>query len=439
MENKDKYDLLMEKYPILFCQRNKSQMETCMCWGICAGEGWYESLDELCNSLEELNCKFKIYGLRIQADQVKSKYAGLRFYYSIIMERNVFTKTLRFPFKFFADYIENHVDFQYKKVIDEPEQIKYFWHEITEKEYEEEINKSNLSYKLEEKNGKYYRKSELKCAAKSHKELMNHFFINKVFNFFRKIQFKIESIPFSQNKIDNANLLNKVVESLIEQAEQKCWNTCEWCGKYDAVGHEIVTTSGWITRICRECAKKHEDKKVKQFDESNNEIYNPRIVNYDTCYDFLDKFNKRKFIYNGVWFDSIWSAYYYNLFKKSNIPEVQNLSDYFSYIEKATPEYYYIIGEKQVRHYQVADDLDLMEEIIKSKYLNEYIKKDFMSTSGKSLIYFNKNCDNYWGSCLCDKCKNIIKNNNLGKIIEKVRDKVTNEGEFNNENGDIEK
>ena len=126
MENKSKYDLMMEKYPILFCQRNKSEMETCMCWGIEADEGWYEPINELCKSLEMLNHIFQHHGIRIQADQVKSKYAELRFYYSIIMERNAFLRTIILPFKSIINLVDKNIDFKYDKIIDKPEGIEEF-------------------------------------------------------------------------------------------------------------------------------------------------------------------------------------------------------------------------------------------------------------------------------------------------------------------------
>ena len=346
MENKSKYDLMMEKYPILFCQRNKSEMETCMCWGIEADEGWYEPINELCKSLEMLNHIFQHHGIRIQADQVKSKYAELRFYYSIIMERNAFLRTIILPFKSIINLIDKNIDFKYDKIIDKPEGIEEFWHEISKEDYDNKViiewqqiedNKS----KFKEENGKYYRSGYMRCASKFHYELKNHFIFNKIKVILQNIKNKIEQIPFSKKKIYYMNSLDEIVDGLIIKAEQKCWNTCEWCGHYDSLGHDIITKKGWLTRICNKCAEKYEDNQVKSFDLAHGREYSPRIVYFDSCYSYLNKFDNSKFKFNNIWFDSIWSAYYYNLFKSNPLPEIQKLSDYFNYIEKASSEYYY--------------------------------------------------------------------------------------------------
>lgn len=259
-EEKDKYDLMMEQYPILYCDRNKSEMESCMHWGISAGEGWYKPINELSQTLEELNHKFKIYGVRIRADQVKSKYAELRFYYSIKIERNIFIKIISFPIKLIINFINKNVDFKYEKIIDKPAHIEEFWREISKEDYDNkkiiEGVKNEFGYKFKEENGKYYRNGSLHYSDTFHYELKNHKFIDKIKRFFQKIEFMIERIPFSKKKIESSNLLNKIVEILISDAESTCWNTCELCGHYDYSGKTIITTKGWMTRICLDCNEK---------------------------------------------------------------------------------------------------------------------------------------------------------------------------------------
>lgn len=43
---------LVEKYPKLFAQRNKSMRETAMCWGLETGNGWYNIIDALCRNIQ---------------------------------------------------------------------------------------------------------------------------------------------------------------------------------------------------------------------------------------------------------------------------------------------------------------------------------------------------------------------------------------------------
>jgi hypothetical protein len=89
---------LYEKYPDLFSNRNKSRMESCMCWGCEVGNGWYELLSSVCwqVSQHEKNIedrkriladqpekiKAELEYFPVKFDQVKEKYGGLRIYFT---------------------------------------------------------------------------------------------------------------------------------------------------------------------------------------------------------------------------------------------------------------------------------------------------------------------------------------------------------------------
>lgn len=69
---------LFEKYPKLFTQKDLSMQQTCMCWGIEVGDGWYWLLDNLCEAIQdyvENNDE-----PQPELIQVKEKFGGLRFY-----------------------------------------------------------------------------------------------------------------------------------------------------------------------------------------------------------------------------------------------------------------------------------------------------------------------------------------------------------------------
>jgi len=69
---------LFQKYPKIFQDRNKSPQETCMCWGLEIGDGWYWLIDMLCYQLQwDID---KNNEPQIVASQVKEKFGGLRFY-----------------------------------------------------------------------------------------------------------------------------------------------------------------------------------------------------------------------------------------------------------------------------------------------------------------------------------------------------------------------
>jgi hypothetical protein len=77
---------LCEKYPKIFANRHGSPQETCMCWGIATGDGWYGLIDRLCANLQWNTDKnnFVKDGVerypQVVAAQVKEKFGGLRFY-----------------------------------------------------------------------------------------------------------------------------------------------------------------------------------------------------------------------------------------------------------------------------------------------------------------------------------------------------------------------
>ncbi len=81
--NKRLQQKLYDKYPSIFVQKDLPMSQTCMCWGITCGNGWYRLLDTLCSNIvnhmkyqppdDHLN--------DVQAVQVKEKFGGLRFYY----------------------------------------------------------------------------------------------------------------------------------------------------------------------------------------------------------------------------------------------------------------------------------------------------------------------------------------------------------------------
>ena len=76
---------LCEKYPLIFADRNKSMLETCMCWGFEHGDGWYQIIDSLCGNIQnhvDWQTKQGKTVPQVVATQVKEKFGTLRFYYN---------------------------------------------------------------------------------------------------------------------------------------------------------------------------------------------------------------------------------------------------------------------------------------------------------------------------------------------------------------------
>jgi hypothetical protein len=45
-------ELLCEKYPKIFRDRNAPMNQTCMCWGFNCGDGWFNIIDQLCANIQ---------------------------------------------------------------------------------------------------------------------------------------------------------------------------------------------------------------------------------------------------------------------------------------------------------------------------------------------------------------------------------------------------
>lgn len=74
---KEKY--FYDTYPNLFADRNLPMTQTCMCWGIDCGDGWFDIIDELCRKIQ-YRIEQEGYGDGVKVTQVKEKYGTLRFY-----------------------------------------------------------------------------------------------------------------------------------------------------------------------------------------------------------------------------------------------------------------------------------------------------------------------------------------------------------------------
>ena len=98
---------LMKEFPGLYAQRSLPMSETCMCWGFSVGDGWFDLLHNLSQTInmfidharDDIKREYynannldwdapvpkevqdKMDALKVEATQVKEKFGGLRFYY----------------------------------------------------------------------------------------------------------------------------------------------------------------------------------------------------------------------------------------------------------------------------------------------------------------------------------------------------------------------
>lgn len=68
------------------------------------------------------------------------------------------------------------------------------------------------------------------------------------------------------------NFYTEELLEMIRNAEQESFHVCEFCGSKENVGH----TCGWITTLCKDCAKKLAQKRDRQIlwmDSNSIKVY----------------------------------------------------------------------------------------------------------------------------------------------------------------------
>lgn len=84
-------DKLFNDFPKIFIEKDLPMQQTCMCWGICTDDGWFELLYRLCRHLQWDTDKNKY--PQVIAQQVKEKFGTLRFYYTSV-NNEAFNETI---------------------------------------------------------------------------------------------------------------------------------------------------------------------------------------------------------------------------------------------------------------------------------------------------------------------------------------------------------
>ena len=69
--------------PVFFRQKGLDMTQTCMCWGIECGDGWFKPIKEFVTKVKILNEILKPVNFCIVASQIKSKWADFTCYWNI--------------------------------------------------------------------------------------------------------------------------------------------------------------------------------------------------------------------------------------------------------------------------------------------------------------------------------------------------------------------
>lgn len=69
--------------------------------------------------------------------------------------------------------------------------------------------------------------------------------------------------------------------------------------------------------------------------------------------------------------------------------------------------------------------LEYMKEVLYQKFTQSKKLKNKLLTTGDAKIEHNNHWhDNFWGNCTCPECADIEGENNLGRLLEEVREEI---------------
>ena len=255
---------------MLYKMTSRPYDETCMCWLWECGYGWFNTLAEVSNKIEALNLiVYPKYKVRIQADQVKEKFATLRFYYSIVADPPWYIRWYEAFMQFVMFDMLSKIKYDVKSVIIKEGYHSYDVHTfLTKEEFETEKTKFKNATNIEfdESNGQYIKRTKIWHVPKHNMVATKH----RIFFWFYKKRYVFKNwLRYALNWNMSAkqtiikDWLDDIVSKYIREAELECEQHCENCGRRIGTDYSpTCTTKGWIKQICQECADKCEAEYV---------------------------------------------------------------------------------------------------------------------------------------------------------------------------------
>ena len=151
------------------------------------------------------------------------------------------------------------------------------------------------------------------------------------------------------------------------------------------------------------------------------------ITKFEGRWNFLSNFYKCDIEHQGIKYTSV-EAFYVAM--KVNDQQLINgvyytPGDFREMISKISiPGVVKKIGQKvKLRSDWREKKLEYMNWAIREKFKNENLADLLKSTADLELVEQNSWHDNFWGKCVCNRCKGNEKNH-LGKILMDVRDEL---------------
>ena len=144
------------------------------------------------------------------------------------------------------------------------------------------------------------------------------------------------------------------------------------------------------------------------------------INSFSNQYEFMSNFYNAPVTYDGLTYRNNEAAF--QAHKLANKEERKKFCEYSPSKAKLEGRHCNLRKDWEEIKYQI------MYDVVKAKFeQNSNLKKLLLDTDNEELIEGNWWHDNCWGDCSCDRCKDIKGQNNLGKILMKVREELKNE------------
>ena len=140
-----------------------------------------------------------------------------------------------------------------------------------------------------------------------------------------------------------------------------------------------------------------------------------KILEFKDNYRFLSNFYPCNVSYEDIIFEYVEHAYQYAKCYK-NLDKTKVLS------AKTVKESKFLGRTIKLRKDWDKVKEGILTDLIKQKFYKEPLKNMLLSTGTAKIIEGNMWHDNFYGNCLCDRCKNIRGKNVLGNILMEVRD-----------------
>ena len=101
------------------------------------------------------------------------------------------------------------------------------------------------------------------------------------------------------------------------------------------------------------------------------------------------------------------------------------MDDYDAIAAAPTPGQAKRLGRQAVlRDDWEQNKLNVMETALRKKFAIPKLREQLLATGDAYLVEGNYWHDNFWGDCGCEKCKHTHGQNNLGKLLMKIRDDI---------------